>query len=72
MKQYIFNLHISYLEFERVYKGSARSVIATDQTGKRIQIPALRFLPFLNSGGVSGRFVLSTNNENKFLSLQKI
>ncbi len=71
MKQYYFNLHISYQEFERVYRGSARAVLAVDDQGRRIQIPALRFMPFLNSGGISGRFVLSTDNNNKFLSLQK-
>ncbi|WP_083481452.1 DUF2835 domain-containing protein [Agarivorans gilvus] len=72
MKQYYFNLHISYQEFERVYRGTARSVLAVDNQGRRIQIPALRFLPFLTSVGISGRFVLSTDNNNKFLSLQKI
>ncbi|WP_432452973.1 MULTISPECIES: DUF2835 family protein [unclassified Agarivorans] len=72
MKQYYFNLHISYLEFERVYRGSARSVIAVDDKGTRVQIPALRFLSFLNASGISGRFVLSTDNQNKFISLQKI
>ncbi|BEU03085.1 hypothetical protein OAG1_18850 [Agarivorans sp. OAG1] len=72
MKQYFFNIHISYQEFERVYRGTARSIIATDSNGMRIQIPALRFLPFLDRSGINGRFVLSTDSNNKFLSLQKV
>ncbi len=71
MKQYYFNVSISYQEFERVYRGGARSVLVTDHTGKRIQIPALRFLPFLEPAGIVGRFVLTTDEQNKFVSLTK-
>jgi hypothetical protein len=67
-----FSLHISHDEFLRVYQGRARYVIVTDDTGRRVQLPASRFLPFVSTLGVRGRFRLITDDDHKFVSLERL
>ncbi|WP_026972581.1 DUF2835 domain-containing protein [Aliagarivorans marinus] len=71
MKQFHFSMRISYQDFEAVYTGAASNVLVTDIYGKRIQIPALRFLPFLAPTGIVGSFTLTVDDNNKFVSLKR-
>ena len=72
MKHYRFAIFISAYEFEQVYQGAARNIVVTAHNGLRVQIPALRFLPFVSKEGVRGQFELCVDQQNKFVSLQRL
>ncbi|MDN2481138.1 DUF2835 domain-containing protein [Vibrio agarivorans] len=72
MNQYYFNLNISYQSFLQHYSGAASNVVVSTSTGMRIQLPAARFRPFLTQIGVKGQFRLITDQNNKFIKLERL
>ncbi|MGL5287709.1 Protein of unknown function [Aeromonas sp. RU39B] len=72
MKQYTFELYIPADEVLRYYQGQARKVVVRSEQGLVIELPAERIRPFITSSGVRGRFVLKTQDDHRFLSLDKI
>lgn len=72
MKQYLFNVSISYDDYLRVYQGSADHVIVTCDDGLTLQLPAERFRPFVSTLGIRGRFRLTTHDNNQFISLERL
>ncbi len=67
-----FNVNISYQEFLRYYKGEASSVRIKADNGQIIMFPAAKLRPFVDHSGVRGRFVISFDRNNKFVSLERI
>ncbi|MFM2481207.1 DUF2835 domain-containing protein [Celerinatantimonas sp. YJH-8] len=72
MQQFLFSLSVSYEDYLRVYQGTAKNIIVTCDNGLTLQLPAERFRPFVSQLGVIGRFRLTTDNNHKFKSLEKI
>ena len=68
----IFHLNITADEYVRVYSGTAKYVITKSVDGKSIQFPANILQPYLTHDGVSGRFAMKYDKNNKFVSIQKI
>lgn len=64
---------MSYQEFCDVYysKGYQQVVVTTDN-GTRVALPAGRLIPFIDNQGISGRFVLQVDQDNKFLTLNRL
>ena len=56
-------------ELLKLYRGSAREVIATAVDGRRIRFPADALKPFVSRDGVYGSFALQIDGNNK---LQRI
>ena len=71
-KQYFFRLQISQQQFLRYYQGSASSVQVVSECGKRLHFPAVRLRPFLSHTGINGRFLLTIDNNNRFVNLQQL
>ena len=71
-QQYRFRIQISQMEFLRHYQGTASSVQVMSECGRRLRFPASRLRPFLTHTGISGRFVLTVDADNRFLDLEKI
>lgn len=72
MKQYSFDLYISYDQFMSVYQGHARHIVIHSEQGVSIQLPAQNFLPFVSQLGVRGYFRLTTDDHNKFIKLEQL
>ncbi len=72
MKQYHFQLTLSYQEFQHYYAGNVQQIIVRTYEGARVQIPAMRFQPFLLPGGISGSFCLTLDEHHKFVRLEKV
>ncbi|UGA56295.1 DUF2835 domain-containing protein [Vibrio sp. VB16] len=72
MNQYTFRLDISYNVFLQHYAGSASSVLVYTEQGLKLQVPAMRLRPFLTQIGVKGRFRLTIDKLNKFVSLESV
>ncbi len=71
MQNYYFYLSISYQAYLQHYSGAAANVLVVTDNGLRLQLPANRFRPFLTHAGISGRFCLTVDTDNKFVSLQR-
>jgi hypothetical protein len=71
-KEYHFNLRISAADYLRYYQGSAQSVVVTTHQGQRVKFPASVLRSYVTTDGISGQFVLLTDENNKMLDLRRI
>ena len=71
MKSYEFHLRISPARYLDYYRGTVRHVIAQCSTGQTVQFPAALLQKFVSHGGINGNFVLTCDDDNKGLNLQK-
>ena len=72
MHRYEFRVHLSPQEFLRVYQGAVSHLVVRATTGQRVQVPASRFRPLVTPDGVSGRFVLTCDDQHKCIDLQRV
>ncbi len=69
MNVFCFRLNISYQAFEQLYRSPNTVIKVRDDTGRMLQIPAMRFVPFFSQLGVRGYFQLTLSEKNKFEKL---
>lgn len=71
-QEVIFSLAISADDYLHYYQGKAKYVLANSQDGRKIKFPAGVLQQFLTHDGVSGRFRLCFDDNNKLISIEKI
>lgn len=72
LKKVCFSLSISPDSYEAYYRGDAKYVqVETDQS-QVVKMPADIFKRFLTREGISGRFVVSYDQNNRFHSIEKL
>ena len=71
-RQFIFSIHLSRQAFLDYYKGSAKTILVISECARRVSFPPLRLIPFVTHEGVSGRFLLKVDKDNRFVSLQRL
>jgi len=71
-KQFFFKLQISQQQYLQYYQGTANAVRVVSESGQKVQFPAVRLRPFLTHNGIEGRFCLTINSNNRFVSLKQI
>lgn len=67
-----FGLSISAEEFQRLYQGSVRDVVALADDGRRLRFPAAILRPYVLHDGVRGRFRLHFDEHNRFQSIERL
>ena len=72
MKRYEFQLRISPASYLDYYRGTIRHVMVRCTTGQSVQFPASLLQKFVTAEGIIGNFVLSCDENNKCLDLQRI
>ncbi len=72
MHRYEFHLSIPPGKLLQYYRGETRSVIARASDGRNIQFPANLLVKHVSHDGVVGRFVLTTDANNKAIDLQRL
>lgn len=72
MPEYRLHFHLSRDEYLRYYQGAAAAIVAPAEDGTRVQFPANALRPFVTEEGVSGSFLLVTDDDNKMLELKKL
>ena len=72
MPEYRLHFHLTREEYLRYYQGAASAIIAPAEDGTRVQFPAHALRPYVSEEGVSGSFVLVTDDNNKLVELKKI
>jgi hypothetical protein len=65
-------LHINADEFQRLYEGSVKEVVARSSDGRRVRFPANILRSFVTHAGISGRFHIYFDSNNRFQSIEKI
>lgn len=72
MKSVVISLAISAEEFQRLYEGSAKTVLAQSMDGRSIRFPANILRPFVLHTGVRGRFQIDFDEDNRFSSIKRL
>ena len=72
MKRYEFHLHISPSRYLDYYRGAVRHVVARCTTGQTVQFPASLLQKFVSPEGITGKFCLTCDENNKVIDLQKM
>ena len=72
MKHYYFVLQLTAAQFHQYYRGEVRTVTVRAHTGQWLNFPAEHLRRYLTHSGVSGEFELITDNNHKFIALNKI
>jgi hypothetical protein len=70
-RRFTVDLSIGRDEFERLYRGQARIVLARDKQGRSLSFPALSLRPFLAHDGIRGTFVIRVDENNRLLDIHR-
>lgn len=71
-QQVVVDLCIPEDEYLRVYRGTARTVLAYSIDGRRVSFPANILQPYLSRSGIRGRFRIRFDTEGRFSSIEKL
>ncbi len=72
VNEYYFSLSISRDDYLRYYQGQAVAVAVTDSQGRSIRFPANALRPHVEHTGIHGSFRLTTDEENRLRTLERI
>ena len=67
----VIGLNIDSEELLKLYRGSAREVVARSLDGQNIRFPAEVLKPFVTHNGVQGQFALVVDANNKLIDLRR-
>lgn len=67
-----FDLNLPTEEVLAVYRGEARTVVATLDDGRTIRFPSDALRLVVNENGVSGRFRLTFDENKKMQGLERV
>lgn len=69
LSRYVVDILLSAEQIEQFYAGAVTSVWVRDVQGLSLQFPLRSLRPFIGHHGVSGRFVLCVNQDNRLVSI---
>jgi len=72
LKRVIVHLTISADEFQRLYQGTAKEVLAYSTEGLRVRFPAGILRPFVLHSGVNGVFQIDFDDDNRFKAIKRL
>ncbi|MCF2858600.1 DUF2835 domain-containing protein [Pseudoalteromonas sp. SMS1] len=72
MQEYYFYLRLTHEQCLAYYEGSVEYIQIVEDAGKRIRFPAQHIRRFVSAIGVSGRFRLQLDENNRFIALEKV
>ncbi|MFC3914067.1 DUF2835 family protein [Pseudaeromonas sharmana] len=72
MRIYTFRLHFSAEQVLAIYRGDAQRVSVLSEQGLRIELQAQHLRRFIGHSGLHGRFRLRTDDNHRFLDLERI
>lgn len=72
MQTLIVALRISAREFERVYAGTADTVLARSVDGRSVRFPAHVLRRYVEQDGVHGSFRIAFDDQHRFVSIERV
>jgi hypothetical protein len=71
MRRYRFHLHILPEAYVDYYRGVVRSVVVITTAGQSLEFPASLLVKFVTREGIEGDFVLTCDDKNKCIELER-
>jgi hypothetical protein len=68
----VVNLLIPADEYQRLYQGAVRDVVARSVDGRRIRFPAAILRPYVTHTGIHGRFRIVFDEHNRFQTIERM
>lgn len=72
MKQFTFRLSLSSDEVMLMYQGHVRRLVVRSEQGLTLELGLEKVRPFVAHNGVHGYFRLKTEDDYRFISLERI
>ncbi len=72
MTHFTFSIQLSADEYQSFYTGAARNIIVMSHQGVSVQFPASAVRAFVTLDGIHGDFVISMDENNKLVDIQRI
>lgn len=72
MNSVLVDLRITPEEFQRLYKGDAKDVVAYAVDGQRVRFPAKILVPFVTHYGIVGKFLIQFTAQQRFHSIHRL
>jgi hypothetical protein len=72
MQRIRFSIHIPASELLRYYQGLASQVLVVAEDGRRIRFPIHHLRAFVGPDGISGRFEMQLDRDNKCQDLIRL
>ena len=70
--QLVVDISISADEYLKLYEGVAKDVVTQATDGRVVRFPARILQPFVTRSGVSGRFAIHFNQQNRFMGIERV
>ena len=72
MKQIAISLTLTGKQVEEYYRGKARHVVVEAVDGRIVQLPINVLHSFILEDGINGDFVVTTDDDHKFVSINRL
>lgn len=66
------SLRISADQYSAYYRGTAKSIVARADDGRKIQFPVGVVQQFVTRDGILGDFIIEFDDKNKFKSIKRV
>jgi len=72
MPSYTFRLSLNSEQLLALYRGDAKRLLVLSEQGLRVELSAQYLRRFIGHSGVYGRFRLRTDENHRFIDLERI
>ena len=72
MLNFEFDMAISTQQTKAIYEGRARFIRVESEQGLKLRFPAANFRAYVSADGITGRFSVEIDVNNKILALRKL
>lgn len=72
MRSFVFDLNIGPDDMRGYYTGQAKHVVARTHTGQTVQFAARHLQRHVTREGMRGTFRLTVDDQNNFVSLERV
>jgi hypothetical protein len=72
MHNFEFDMAISAQQTRAIYEGRARFILVEAEQGLKLRLPAANFRAYVSADGITGRFSVDIDVNNKILALRKL
>lgn len=72
MTNFEFKLALSAQQTRSIYEGQARYILVESEQGQKLQLPAANFHAYVSADGITGRFSVAIDTNNKIQELRKL
>ncbi len=72
MLRYTFRVALTSEQLLALYRGEAQRFSVMSEQGLRIELPIHHLRRFVSHGGIHGRFRLTTDENHRFIDLERL